>query len=85
MTPPKNTNQINTMESINYIKTGGQFGRKRVLPTFIIESFKTDSGTIKYRVTDERNIERGTCGVFLTLQSAIDNLKLIADERVRLI
>ena len=56
------------METINYVKTGGQFGRKRAIPTFIIESFETDSGVTKYRVTDERNLERGSCGTFLTLQ-----------------
>tara|TARA_Y100000114_G_scaffold20908_1_gene16806 strand:- start:935 stop:1156 length:222 start_codon:yes stop_codon:yes gene_type:complete len=72
------------METINYVKTGGQFGRKRVLPTFIIKSFKTDLGVIKYSVTDERNLERGSCGTFLTLQDAIKAFKPYADQRTRL-
>ena len=73
------------MQTINYIQTGGQFGRKRALPTFIIESFETDSGMTKYRVTDERNLERGSCGTFLTLQDAISAFKPQAEQRTRLI
>ena len=72
------------METINYVETGGQFGRKRVLPTFIIESFKTDSGVTKYSVTDERNLERGPCGIFFTLQDAIKAFKPYAEQRTRL-
>ena len=72
------------METINYIETGGQFGRKRALPTFIIESFQTDSGVTKYKVTDERNLERGSCGSFLTLQDAIEAFKPYAERRTRL-
>ena len=72
------------METINYIETGGQFGRKRAIPTFIIESFQTDSGVTKYKVTDERNLERGSCGTFLTLQDAIEAFKPYAERRTRL-
>ena len=72
------------METINYVKTSGQFGRKRALPTFIIESFQTDLGVTKYKVTDERNLERGSCGTFLTLQDAIKAFKPYAERRTRL-
>ena len=72
------------MQSINFTKTGGQFGRKRVLPTFIIEEFKTDSGKSKFRVIDERTPERGAVGCFLSLDQAIDIFKPIAEQRTRL-
>tara|TARA_R100001129_G_C5178502_1_gene207044 strand:+ start:349 stop:576 length:228 start_codon:yes stop_codon:yes gene_type:complete len=72
------------MQSINFTKTGGQFGRKRVLPTFIIEEFKTDSGKSKFMVTDERNPEQGMVGCFFSLDQAIDIFKPMAERRTRL-
>ena len=72
------------MQSINFTKTGGQFGRKRVLPTFIIEEFKTDSGKSKFRVIDERTPERGAVGILFSLEDAIKEFKPMAEQRTRL-
>lgn len=69
------------MQEINYTKTGGQFGRKRTLPTFIIEEFKTPSGVTKFKVTDERNPEQGTLGAFFSVEEAIQVFKPLADRR----
>lgn len=79
------TNQtLHTMQDINYIKTGGQFGRKRILPTFILEEFVNDNGRKRIRVTDERNLESGTVGVCDTVTEAVKLFKIYADARTKL-
>jgi hypothetical protein len=75
----------NTLQDINWIATGGVFGKKRILPTFILEQFTTDSGRIKYRVIDERNKERGTVGLFFTIEEAVSVFKPIAKNRTTLV
>jgi len=72
------------MQEINYTKTGGQFGRKRTLPTFIIEEFKTPSGITKFKVTDERNPEQGPIGLFFSIEKALRIFKPLANKRTLL-
>ena len=72
------------MQDINYIKTGGQFGRKRILPTFILEEFVNDNGRKRIRVTDERNLDRGSVGICDSVEEAVKLFKVYAEARTTL-
>ena len=72
------------MQDINYIKTGGQFGRKRILPTFILEEFVNDNGSKRIRVTDERNLHRGPVGICDSVGEAVKLFKVYAEARTKL-
>jgi hypothetical protein len=72
------------IQNINFTKTNGQFGRKRTLPTFIIEEFKTDSGVTKFKVIDERNPQQGSMGFFFSIEEAVRVFRPYADQRTLL-
>lgn len=72
------------IQNINYTRTGGQFGRKRILPTFIIEEFKTPSGITKFEVIDERNPEQGSIGFFFSIEEAVRVFGPLANKRTLL-